>query len=121
MPPVPARKIISNPDYTVDRQNPHSEEMPLAGAGEPASERERRWNMEIPDRRGIINPKAAHDHDAQREEVQPVRGTNDKRVMVFAGGFLHRIRDLNRDDTPGTAHNSVPWPHPRLSSSYGPS
>src|SRR5258706_11678734 len=95
-----ACKIIRKPENTVKNKKPHCKEVPLTCPGKPAAEGKCRRDPEVPNGRGIIDTKPAHDHDAERNEVQPVRQANDQWMLVFPMG--NHVMILHPVCSPGT-------------------
>ena len=57
--------------------------MPHSGTCQPTAERQDGGELKVPERRGVVDPQAARYHDPQCDEINPVRKTDDERVMVF--------------------------------------
>ena len=58
-----SENIVKDVNNPVDGEQPHGKEMPHPRAGQPTAERDSIGKCKTEERRGIVDPQAARDHD----------------------------------------------------------
>src|SRR5262245_22328063 len=57
--------------------------MPLQRSGKPSAERPGRRELEIEERRRVVNAPARRDHDQDRKRIHPVRDAHDEGMDLY--------------------------------------
>src|SRR6185369_11329356 len=71
-PEMPGQHAISEIDHAVGGEQPHRGEVPLQCPAQPAAERDVARNLEGKERRGVVDAPAAHHHDHDGDDVDPM-------------------------------------------------